>query len=71
MQVNNNKIAMDALHQMAYPLNYLKEEAVKHGAIFNGTIAIEITKDAQYYQNVAKQALKDIEASTQKSDTSF
>ena len=57
------EIAILALGKISNPISYLRDEAFSQGMIFDGSMAIEITKDSQYYKDIAIKALRDIEES--------
>jgi hypothetical protein len=53
-------VAISALKKIADPIQYLQEEAKKEGAVLNGYMAGQLTKDANYYQEIARKALKQL-----------
>ena len=54
------KTAIEALENIASPILYLQKEAIKDGGSFNGHMAIEITKNAHFYRELAEKALMKI-----------
>ena len=51
-------IAIEALENIANPINYLQEEAKKEGASLNGYMAGQLIEDASFYTDVAEKALR-------------
>jgi uncharacterized protein with ACT and thioredoxin-like domain len=56
----SGQLAISALEKITNPIKYLQEEAEKDGAKLNGYMAIEITKDANFYKEIARKALEEI-----------
>ena len=52
--------AISALRKIANPIKYLLDEAEREGAKLDGRIAVQMTKDASFYQEIANRALKEI-----------
>ena len=53
-------LAISALQKIVNPIKYLQEEAEKEGARLDGYMAIQLTKDANFYQEIARNALEEI-----------
>jgi len=53
-------VAIVALKKIANPIQYLQEEAEKEGAKSDGYMAIQLIKDANFYQEIARKALKEL-----------
>jgi len=53
-------VAIIALKKIANPIQYLQEEAEKEGAKLDGYMAVQLTKDANFYQEIAIKALKEL-----------
>lgn len=53
-------VAIAALKKIANPIQYLQEEAEKEGAKLDGYMAIQLIKDANFYQEIARKALKEL-----------
>lgn len=53
-------LAISALQKIANPIKYLQDEAEKEGARLDGYMAIQLTKDANFYQEIARKALEEI-----------
>jgi hypothetical protein len=56
----SEQLAISALDKIAHPIKYLQSEAEKEGAKIDGYMAIQITQDANFYQEIADKALKAI-----------
>ena len=53
-------LAISALQKIANPIKYLQDEAEEEGARLDGYMAIQLTKDANFYQEIARKALEEI-----------
>ena len=53
-------LAIAALNKIAHPIKYLQDEAEKDGCRLDGYMATQLTKDANFYQEIAGKALKAI-----------
>ena len=53
-------LAISALQKIANPIKYLQDEAEKEGAKLDGYIAIQLTKSANFYVEIAYKALQEI-----------
>jgi len=53
-------LAIAALDKIAHPIKHLQEEAEKDGCKLDGYMAIQLTQDANFYQEIADKALKAI-----------
>ena len=53
-------LAISALQKIANPIKYLQDEAEKDGAKLDGYMAIQLTEDANFYQEIARKALEEI-----------
>ena len=53
-------LAISALQKIANPIKYLQDEAGKEGARLDGYMVIQLTKDANFYQEIARKALEEI-----------
>lgn len=54
------KIMIEALNKIAFPIKYLQEEAEAHGGRINH-IALELSQDHNWLKSIAKEALDRIE----------
>ena len=54
------QLAISALEKIANPIKYLQDEAEKEGAKLNGYMAVEISKDVNFYRDIARKALENI-----------
>ena len=54
---SENEILRKALEQIAYPMTHLKEEADKTGCQVDWQMAIELSNNATYLSNIAKEVL--------------
>ena len=54
-------LAISCLKNIVNPINYLKELAKVDGGKLDGSYAIHLTKQGMFYQNLAKEALKEID----------
>lgn len=55
------KIAVTALRNILSPIKYLQDEAEKDGARLDGYMAIQLTQNASFYQEIARNALEAID----------
>lgn len=53
-------VAVSALRRIANPIKYLSDEAEREGAKLDGRMAVQMTKDASFYQEIANRALGEI-----------
>lgn len=53
-------IAIDALAEIANPIQYLQVKADSEGASLNGAIAVQLSKDPGYLKGIAEAALNEI-----------
>ena len=56
--------AIKWLERIANPIKYLQEEAEKDGSKLDGAMAIQLSKDANWLQSLAEQAIKEIQSTT-------
>ena len=56
----SGQLAISALEKIVNPIKYLQDEAEKDGARLNGYMAIEVTKDVNFYKEIARKALQEI-----------
>ena len=54
------ELAISALEKIAFPLDYLKNEADKDGTKLDGISAIYLCNDANWLRDLAKKALTEI-----------
>lgn len=52
--------AIEALNNIATPMEYLQKEAEKDGATLNGFIAVQLTLDSNFYKEIATKTLNTI-----------
>ena len=52
--------AIEALNNIVNPIGYIKNEARKDGYSINGYMAVEVTNKAQFYKDIAEEALMKI-----------
>lgn len=57
-----NKLAIEALEQIANPMKYLRDEAEKDGCILDGYMAMQLINNANFYRDIASKALDKINA---------
>lgn len=56
-----DQLAISALKKIENPIKYLRDEAEKDGCVLDGRMAIELIKDASFYQEIARKALEEID----------
>lgn len=52
---------LEALEKIANPIKYLQEEAKLNNATIDGLTAVAIMKDYNFYQEIARKVLREIE----------
>ena len=55
------QIAISCLRNITDPIKYLKELAEADGAKLDGAMAIQMTRNGMFYQELANKALKEID----------
>lgn len=55
------EIVIQALNNIADPIKYLKDNAVKSGGILDGEKAFQLAKQPELYQDIARDALRTIQ----------
>ena len=54
------EIAIQALHNIKNPIDYLRKEAEKEGNVLNGIAAMSIANSAVFLSDIAEKALNEI-----------
>lgn len=60
--MNKIDIAIEALNRIKSPISFMQKE-LKEGEHLNGVYAVQLARDANYLQSIAKKALTEIDES--------
>lgn len=53
-------LAIEALNRIARPVKYLQDKAEKEGNVLDGAMAVQLSKDTNFIQEIAVKALREI-----------